>query len=277
MESSGIYVIRNLINNKVYVGSTKNFYNRKATHFKLLRENKHWNVKLQRSFNFHGEGNFKFEIIERVVYEKEIIIERENFHIQNLNAKDHGYNIADASFGDCLSNHPFKEEIKKKISKGLKETFSRMTDEERKEKFGKAGERNGMFGRSHSEESKQAMKEAIKKNFELVGHGPTKGYKASEEHRKKISDFAKTRIGEKNAFYGKEHSEESKKKISEARLGMRPANAKTIIVDEIEYSTRQEAELATGIKAATLYFRARSNNPKFNNIYFKEHENDRTN
>ena len=93
----------------------------------------------------------------------------------------------------------------------------------------------------------------------------------------KISDFVKTRTAEKNSFYGRVHSEESKRKIGAANKGKRPANAKMIVVDEIEYSTRQEAELATGIKAATLYFRARSNNPKFNNIYFKEHENDRTN
>lgn len=270
MESSGIYVIRNLNNGKVYVGSTKNFYNRKATHFKLLRKNKHWNIKLQRSFNAHGENAFTFEIIERVPYEKEIIIERENFFIHSFNAKNNGYNIADASFGNCLSNHPFKEEIIKKISKGLKESFSKLTLDERKEKFGRPGEKNGMFGLNHSEESKQKMKEVKRANFELLGYGPTKGCKASKEHRQKISEFAKTRTGEKNAFYGKEHSKETKRKISLANKGKPCANAKKIIVDGVEYNNCGEAEKTTGIKASTLYFRANSNNPKFCNIYFKE-------
>jgi group I intron endonuclease len=138
MEASGIYAIRNLVNDKVYVGSTKNFYNRKCTHFKLLRDNKHWNVKLQRSFNVHGENAFKFEILERVSYEKEVIIERENFFIALHNSKERGYNIADASFGDCLSNHPFREEIIKKISIGVTATMSKLSDEERKEKFAKS-------------------------------------------------------------------------------------------------------------------------------------------
>ena len=48
---SGIYVIRNLKNDKVYVGSAKNFNKRKHTHFLLLNKNQHWNVKLQRAYN----------------------------------------------------------------------------------------------------------------------------------------------------------------------------------------------------------------------------------
>jgi group I intron endonuclease len=274
LKSSGIYVIRNLVNNKVYVGSTKNFYNRKATHFKLLKENKHWNIKLQRSFDYHGEANFRFEIIERLSYEKEVIIERENFFIQSLNAKNNGYNIADASFGDILSTHPFKEEIKAKISKSLKETFSQMSIEERKEKFGLNGERNGMFGKKHSYKSKRLMSDNQKKFKQIHGHGPTKGRKASEEHRNKISKFARTRTKEKNPFFGKQHSEETKRKISESNSGRRPTNALTLVVDEIEYETRDIAEKATGIKASTLYYRARSNNPKFNNTYFKEEQNE---
>ena len=41
----GIYRIRNLINNKVYIGSTKNMKVRWAKHKALLRHNKHQMLK----------------------------------------------------------------------------------------------------------------------------------------------------------------------------------------------------------------------------------------
>lgn len=266
----GIYVIKNKHNNKVYVGSTKNFIKREKVHFKLLVQNKHWNLKLQRSFNCHGIDNFKFKIIEVLPYEKEIIIQRENFWIHYFNSKSNGYNIADASFGDCLSNHPNKEEIKIKISIGLKLKFSRLSDLERKEKFGQYGSTNGMFGKKHSDSAKRNISEKNKQYKLINGVGKNYGKKYSEEHKKKISNFAKTRTGEKNAFFGKKHSEEFKQKMSDFAKGRRPANAKILIIDDVEYMTREEAERCTGIKASTLYFRARSSNPKFKNIYFKE-------
>ena len=61
---SGIYQIRNLVNNKIYVGSSNNLYRRKTyEHFRELRLNKHHNKYLQNSYNCHGEENFVFEVI----------------------------------------------------------------------------------------------------------------------------------------------------------------------------------------------------------------------
>lgn len=45
------------------------------------------------------------------------------------------------------------------------------------------------------------------------------GRKLSEETKEKLSEIAKQRTGEKNPFYGKHHSEESKLKMSESKKG----------------------------------------------------------
>lgn len=61
----GVYLITNLKNNKVYVGSTLNsFKERWMTHVQKLRSNKHPNQHLQSSFNKYGEDKFKFTILE---------------------------------------------------------------------------------------------------------------------------------------------------------------------------------------------------------------------
>ena len=61
---SGIYKIRNLINNKIYIGSTINFRQRWYTHKTLLTNNKHPNSHLQNAWNKYGPANFVFEIME---------------------------------------------------------------------------------------------------------------------------------------------------------------------------------------------------------------------
>jgi hypothetical protein len=42
-----------------------------------------------------------------------------------------------------------------------------------------------------------------------------KGFKYSEESKKRMSDSQKGKIGDKNSFYGKKHTEESRKKMSD--------------------------------------------------------------
>lgn len=64
---SGIYQIRNIINNKIYVGSTVCFKNRWAVHLFLLDRNKHGNSHLQSAWNKYGKDNFIFEILEEEV------------------------------------------------------------------------------------------------------------------------------------------------------------------------------------------------------------------
>jgi group I intron endonuclease len=63
MNSSGIYQIRNIVNNHIYIGSAKNFKTRWNTHLCNLRKGKHHSSHLQKAFRKYGEENFIFEIL----------------------------------------------------------------------------------------------------------------------------------------------------------------------------------------------------------------------
>lgn len=106
-----IYIIRNRINGKFYLGSTNNYHKRKLRHFNKLKKQKHHSIYLQRAFNKYSEKNFEFIIIE-TCYD---YLKREQYLFDNvINFKD-SYNISkSATGGNLISNHPNRREIIKK-------------------------------------------------------------------------------------------------------------------------------------------------------------------
>jgi len=88
-----IYKITNLLNAKVYIGSSVNIKKRKQSHFRDLRKKKHYNPHLQNSFNKHGIDNFEFEIIEECCDKTRW--KREAHYIKEYNSLLKGYNIQD--------------------------------------------------------------------------------------------------------------------------------------------------------------------------------------
>lgn len=85
------YLIVNLIDNKVYVGSTKDAKQRRFQHFSALKNNKHHSHLLQRAWNKGNPEDFEFKIIE----ETDSLQEREQFYMDFYKSydKDFGYNI----------------------------------------------------------------------------------------------------------------------------------------------------------------------------------------
>jgi predicted GIY-YIG superfamily endonuclease len=57
---SGVYTITNIINNKIYVGSTNNFVRRFNDHKKELINNIHKNNYLKIYYKKHVKNNFIF-------------------------------------------------------------------------------------------------------------------------------------------------------------------------------------------------------------------------
>lgn len=69
---SGIYKIKNISNNKIYIGSSNDVYKRKNEHFSSLERSEHCNSHLQRAYNIYGKNNFRFEILE-ICEEKDLL------------------------------------------------------------------------------------------------------------------------------------------------------------------------------------------------------------
>lgn len=121
LSNIGIYQIKNLINNKIYIGSTqKSFISRYKTHYEKLRTNNHKGyAHLQNAVNKYGIENFEFSILE--ICNKDNCIERETFWINDLNScnREIGYNI---NPNPILSPFSVKE-IRDKAAKTFKERF----------------------------------------------------------------------------------------------------------------------------------------------------------
>jgi group I intron endonuclease len=232
MIKSGIYKITNIINGKLYIGSTINFAKRKADHFFTLRNNKHVNSHLQRSYNKYGEENFIFEVIERIE-NLDILIERESYWINfyHSNERELGFNAristttnlgvkyseeSKLNMSNAQKGRKKSEEHKKKLSEANK---GHVPSQETREKLSIAGK-----GRILTEETKAKMSAASKgkpksdearKNMSEAKKGKP-GIPRSEETRKKISE---SKMGDKNPMYNKPMSEETKAKMSNSRMG----------------------------------------------------------
>ena len=76
----GIYLIRNKINNKVYVGQSVNIKDRWSNHKRELEKGIHYNDHLQKSYNKYGKINIEFKVIE--YWEKEKLDELEVYWIK---------------------------------------------------------------------------------------------------------------------------------------------------------------------------------------------------
>lgn len=86
-----IYQIRNIINEKVYVGSAVNVTDRWNLHIRQLSAKKHHSIKLQRAWDKYGQDKFSFEIIEPLKNKRDLISAEQDY-IDFLDSYRNGYN-----------------------------------------------------------------------------------------------------------------------------------------------------------------------------------------
>ena len=100
-------MILNLVNNKCYVGSSKNIKSRKYQHTKELRDGVHHNSHLQASWNRYGEDKFLFTVLEKVINRADLH-DRELYWMQVKQSLDRefGYNLGMPKLADGMDIRP---------------------------------------------------------------------------------------------------------------------------------------------------------------------------
>jgi hypothetical protein len=93
MKICGIYIVRNIINNKVYIGSSNKINVRIRTHKWELNKNIHSNQYLQNAWNKYGKENFIFEIIEECEVDELLLKELLYTERYNSLCSENGYNL----------------------------------------------------------------------------------------------------------------------------------------------------------------------------------------
>lgn len=237
--TSGIYIIQNLKNGKIYLGQTIDIRQRWHKHRSALRLNKHCNTHLQAAWNKYGEKAFKFIVLEYI--SEEMLDKRETYFITLYRERGICYNMQDgggSTRGRIITNEtrekmskaalkrlPLSEEGRKRISeantgkispkRGISpsdETRARLSEaarnrqppsEETRERISKAHR-----GKTLSQETRQRISESTQGR---IAHN--RGKPASDEQKRKQSEVMRGRPSPKR---GKPMSEETKRKMSES-------------------------------------------------------------
>ena len=172
MKKSGIYIFKNMMNDKVYIGQSVNIESR-------VKEHKYRGSLLFKAIKKYGWNNFYYEILEEC--DRELLDDREEFYIEKYNSTDKniGYNILKSAKDNPVSIGSTRTlEVKKLISEKL---------------LGKnVGEKNGFYGKTHSDEFKKRQSERKSKEYLKEGN-PFFGKKHSEETIHKLKEIRKDR------------------------------------------------------------------------------------
>lgn len=138
LHKTGVYEIVNIITNERYIGSASRvgksnslsgFYVRFDKHKLLLKNNKHYNIHLQRSYNKYGENNFNFNVLS--ICPPEYCIKLEQWFLDNLKPEYNIRKIADSNKGI-----KFTAEHKEKLSKSIKNSLKNKVDNSYRKRIG---------------------------------------------------------------------------------------------------------------------------------------------
>lgn len=88
----GVYAVRCQAAGKVWIAATKNLNRQQNGIWFQLRGNNHPNAAMMSAWKAHGEGSFKYEILEEVDDENPLLLdsllkERAAYWLQHLNAE----------------------------------------------------------------------------------------------------------------------------------------------------------------------------------------------
>ncbi len=193
---SGIYQILCIPTGKRYIGSSVNIKRRWSVHVNRLNNSKHHSVHLQRAWDKYGQTEFRFEIIEYI--DLDYLVEREQFYLDTEQPfGKRGFNISPIA-GSTLGAKRSLKAVEKMAARFRGKKLS----ENHRKKLSEASK-----GRRHSDETKALLRQQKLLNNPQSGRPMTAKQKAALLYKK----------GEEHPFWGREHSELSKNKMSETK------------------------------------------------------------
>ena len=115
-----IYLFRNKVNGKCYVGQTCNIYRRIREHVYEAQSGS--SFKFHQAIRKHGFENFEFKVLHKCAGEEQVILdelnEKEIYYIDKYDSFNNGYNMTEGSRGSRGLHHT--EEAKKRIGEAKK-------------------------------------------------------------------------------------------------------------------------------------------------------------
>jgi group I intron endonuclease len=175
MAVTGVYEIKNISNNKRYVGSSTNIPSRFSQHRRMLANNNHHSAALQNAWNFHGESVFKFNIL--AIIELSELVDTEQRLLNQVFSEDDCYNSSkDATAPMRNRCHSLETKLQMSINR--------------------TGDKNSFYGMNHTKESRLAIS-ASKKGS--IAHNL--GVESSIDTRNKISASKKGIVSPKKGLH----------------------------------------------------------------------------
>lgn len=149
----GIYAIRNMINDKVYVGKSKNCFKRIKDHIgRLNMESSDENIHLRRAWKKYGRSFFEVYVLEYLEEDELLLSKRELYWIKELNTLEKGYNLRLDSDSKCIVS----DETRKRLSISQRKFRDSMTEEQKQ----KESDRSRKFWNDNPE-LKELMREKV--------------------------------------------------------------------------------------------------------------------
>ena len=154
------------------------------------------NYHFTNAINCYGWNNFSHEIVATNLSENEAI-QMEKDLIEKYNTMNSNYGYNQTSGGEI--DKEYTEEVKQKIREAAIKNCSTL---ERKQKLSEQAKKQW-----EDEEYKEKMRQKAKKQWE------------DEEYRNSMTEKRQAATGEKNPFYGKHHTEETKEILRQKNVG----------------------------------------------------------
>lgn len=236
MKQPVIYKIINQVNDKFYIGSTNNQYERFRTHRNKLRKNKHHCAHLQAAWNVYGEEKFIFKVIE-VLADERLLQAAEDKWLVEWVGKTECYNHG------LRSGAPWRG-----VAKEMHPNYGRQFSEETKQLIRDARntQADPRLGTKHTEGTKQIIREKKLANPTRAWLGKTR----DEETRKKIGD-AQRGVAKASRVYTPEGLERAKANMVR-NAAVQEVSAISMVIHKFPDEIKQRYDFTNAVYTGAL-------------------------